>query len=94
MWLSLTSCSIIQYVWYCNGNFFFFRGESDNTPFVAISNKATLKEEKEINMESIYTNHYDNMSSPSRFEHSLFSYPNERSPDSTTKNICRICGKT
>ena len=31
---------------------------------------------------------------PSRLEPTLFSYPNELSPDSTTKNVCRICGKT
>jgi hypothetical protein len=52
-----------------------------------------INSKEKIDMDSIY-NPYQHNSSVSGLEHTIFSYPNERSPDSTTKNVCRICGKT
>ena len=57
------------------------------------TDKLALKEEKQM-MESTSNSVYEDIVSPNGLEHSLFSFSNEGSPDSTTKNICRICGKT
>ena len=51
------------------------------------------KEKINGNINSFY-NAFNLSPTPNRLEPVLFSYPNELSPDSTTKNVCRICGKT
>ena len=56
-------------------------------------NEGAQKEKVNENISSLYSTF--NMSPTSnRLEPTLFSYPNELSPDSTTKNVCKICGKT
>ena len=37
---------------------------------------------------------YNHLENKNQFDQSPVTYTSEHSPDSTTRNICRICGKT
>ena len=65
----------------------------DGQSFINDGERTNPTEKMGENMTSFY-NSYHRSSGTSRLESALFSYPNELSPDSTTKNVCRICGKT
>ena len=74
-----------------NKNISVYRFETPNQFYV--DNVDEINSKEKIDMDSIY-NPYHHNSNVSGLERTIFSYPNERSPDSTTKNVCRICGKT
>ena len=61
--------------------------------FLHESDKESTRDKMSGNMGALYSP-YSSSSTANRLEPTLFSYPNELSPDSTTKNVCKICGKT
>lgn len=61
--------------------------------FLHEADKESTRDKMGGNMDAIYST-FSSSSITNRLEPNLFSYPNELSPDSTTKNVCKICGKT
>ena len=61
--------------------------------FLYEADKESTRDKVSGNMGALYST-FSSSSTINRLEPTLFSYPNELSPDSTTKNVCKICGKT